>query len=104
MTGKEKQQIHELYCKAFTACQRAIKQGDDYIGFRRYKSGFRLIVTWQNCNGKSSARMALGAADWASNVLYRLQDEGFIDLPLDDYFTELHRTGYDANSNPPASD
>ena len=94
MTYEEGQQIHELYCKAFAICQRAIKQGDDCIGFRKHKDSFRLIVSRQNCTGKSSARMGLGVADWTSNVLYRLQDEGFIDLPLDDYFDVLHRTGY----------
>jgi len=39
--------------------------------------------------------MGLSITDWAENVLYRLQECGFVyDLPLDEYFEKLHETGY----------
>jgi len=88
--------VHDLYCKAYETCQRADREGKSYIGFRRWRDGFRLIVSRDNCNGMSSARMGLTVPDWAQNVLYRLQECGFVhDLPLDNYFDELHEVGYD---------
>ena len=89
------QEAHSLYCKAYKICQRATGEGKDYIGFRRWKDSFRLIVSYDHCNGMSSARMGLSITDWAENVLYRLQECGFVyDLPLDEYFEKLHETGY----------
>jgi len=88
-------QVHELYCLAYRKCQQARDEGKDYIGFRRYKDDFRLIVSRDDCNGMSSARLGLGVADWAQNVLYRLQECGFVhDLPLDEYFDKMHEVGY----------
>ena len=89
------EEVHRLYCKAYEVCRRADKEGKGYIGFRHWKDSFRLIVSWDNCNGMSSARPGLGVAAWAQNVLYRLQECGFIHLPLDDYFKKLHEVGYD---------
>lgn len=93
MDQQKKTQIHGLYVQAYEACQRAIAAGKPYIGFRHKRGGgFTLIVSKSNCNGQSSAQLGLATADWASNVLYRLREQGFIetDLPLDEYFEELH--------------
>ena len=90
------EQIHNMYCLAYEKCQKARRAGAEYIGFRRHGDGYQLIISHTN-NGRSSARMGLSVADWACNVLYRLQDCGFIDSDwsLDEYFETLNKTGYD---------
>lgn len=91
----ELREVHQLYCRAYEVCQRARDEGKEYIGFQRAKDGgFKLIASRSNYGGRSSARMGLSVADWASNVLYRLREEAFIDdLPIDAYFEYLTAVG-----------
>lgn len=86
---KKLREVHDLYCLAYEKCALARHKFREFVGFQRRSDGFRLIVSRDDYGGKSSARMGLTVIDWASNVLYRLQEEGFIDLPLDEYFEQL---------------
>lgn len=92
--NKRLQEVHDLYCLAYEKCRQARRKFREYIGFQKQGDGFRLIISRDNYGGKSSARMGLTVIDWASNVLYRLQEEGFIDLPLDEYFEQSDEIGY----------
>lgn len=94
--NKKLQEVHDLYCLAYDKCRAARRKFREFIGFQKRGDGFRLIVSRDNYGGRSSARMGMLVTDWASNVLYRLQEEGFIDvdLPLDEYFEQLGEVGY----------
>lgn len=87
-TRETDEKIHQMYERVHAACVRAIIRGKEYIGFQWKRSGgMRLVATGSNCGGKSSNRLDLSTHDWAVNVLYRLQEEGFIswDWPLDEW-------------------
>ena len=88
---KKLQEVHDLYCLAYDKCRAARRKGVEFVGFQRWKGGFRLIASRDDYGGKSSARMGMFVIDWAENVLYRLQEERFIDLPLDEYFESRTR-------------
>lgn len=92
--SKKLQEVHDLYCLAYEKCRAARRKFREFIGFQKWGDGFRLIASRDDYGGRSSARMGMLVPDWASNVLYRLQEEGFIDLPLDEYFEQLHEVGY----------
>lgn len=97
--------IHQLYLSAYSICQRADRERKEYIGFRKDKrQGFKLIVSSDSNNGASSYRSGLMVPDWASNVLYRLRELGFVDNPVEDldrYFSELNNVGYDIPDDEP---
>jgi len=88
---KKLREVHDLYCLAYDKCRAARRKLVEFIGFQKWDDGFRLIASRDDYGGKSSARMGLTTIDWAENVLYRLQEERFIDLPLDEYFESRTR-------------
>ena len=91
--------VHELYCKAYEACQRAVQQGKRHIALQATKKGgFRLAAVGGSYSGTTCYRFDMQVPDWASNVIYRLVQGYFIpELSSDDidaYFDALRSVGY----------
>lgn len=89
--------VHEAYCKAYEACQRARDKGRRNIALRQRGDGGFLLAAVRSSRGATCYDFGFGIADWAQNVLYRLVTECLVDFDradIDAYLKELGRTGY----------
>lgn len=98
----KKKAVHELYGKAYDACQRARDQDKQYIALQATKKGgFRLAAVGSSYSGTTCYSFDMLIPDWASNVVYALVQGCFVpDLSSDDvdaYFDALHGVGYGDN-------
>ena len=77
LTADQVRVLWSLYVKAFAKCQQARDEGKDYVGFRRVRGEVQFVAAQDNYGGRSSLRVN-PLPDWATNVMYRMADEGYL--------------------------
>lgn len=85
--------VHAANVRAYEACCKAERAGKEYIGIQRLRAGGYRLAVLAVSRGETCMAMSI-AADWASNIVYRLCYLGLIEASQDDadeYYEELAR-------------